>query len=84
MDKRMDYVQCMELLRGEGFNAESPSPEPENRADVYGDSQKNAIGGGKVGVAESNASSDEEREKKLEQWMQNIKTFIRGIDVNSL
>jgi hypothetical protein len=82
MDKRMDYVQSMELLRGEGFKTESP--ESENRVDAYGDSQNHVIGGGKVGVADSNASSDEERERKLEQWMQNIKTFIRGIDVNSL
>jgi hypothetical protein len=78
----MDYVQSMELLRGEGFKTESP--EAKNRVDAYSDSQNHAIGGGKVGVADSNASSDEEREKKLEQWMQNIKTFIRGIDVNSL
>jgi hypothetical protein len=82
MNKRMDYVQCMELLRGEGFSKESP--ETESRVDAYGNSQNQAVGGGKVGVAESKPTADEEREKKLEQWMQNIKTFIRGIDVNSL
>ncbi len=70
------------LLRGGDVSVESL--DVGKRVDAGGAPEQRVAGGGNGGVPSGESSRDEEREKRVEQWMQNIREFIRGIDVSSL
>ena len=80
MNELNDISRATEHFRG---NELSPGVmETPNRVETPTAPQTNSVVEGRTS-AESDALSPE-REKQIEAWMEQVKTFIRGIDVNSL